>query len=716
MAVIVFLLTMSMPKSYLSSTTMFTGIATGSSIVSLEESKLDLFGTRIAFDNLINMVKSRSTAEEVGLLLFTSHMMIDGPIPQVISKKHYNELMDIVPDDVKELVIKDDATKTYQNFLEYLNSSHSNFLFKLINLIHPHYSSKKILEKLRVSRVQTSDMIQLIYQSDDPGICYNTLLLMNEVFVRNYLGMKYSQFNNVVAYFMRQLEIANNDLDEAELELLEFNKSNSIINYYEQTKYIASEKEKFNIAFSEIKMNLAASESVLKTLESKMTMRERAKINSAETLLLKDEISEIVFLIATKTFEAELDSIPDEQKNIEINALRSKSIELEQKMSNAIGLSYNFDNSIEGLPSNSVLEEWLTKVIEFESTKAELEVANRLNKEYLKLYKRYAPLGANMKRLERKINVFERQYLSVLHGLNLAKLKQKNVELNSNLKVVDQPTFSISPEPSKRKYLIIIAFLIGFIIPAFIILVLDLLDNSIKNAARAEKLSGLKVMSIFPKLISNNIKLDMELVREQSIQAMTRKFLLLMDEKESTTLPTEIIVYSNQQGEGKTYILTSIYAKLAELGFKILYLTHNEVEKHDGCDCLTYKVTNQFHKTASIKDLLPLSPSVDTQEYDFVFIEFPVLLNQTFPINFMRDTDFSFIVTRANRAWDSSDVNSLKDIVKITKENQPYMILNGVEIQEMEQILGDLQKKRTQIRQLLKRVMRFQFFTENKIS
>ena len=47
-----------------------------------------------------------------------------------------------------------------------------------------------------------------------------------------------------------------------------------------------------------------------------------------------------------------------------------------------------------------------------------------------------APLGATLKRIEREINVAEKEYLSLLHSLNLSKLRQQNIELSSNIKAV----------------------------------------------------------------------------------------------------------------------------------------------------------------------------------------------------------------------------------------------------------------------------------------
>lgn len=715
MAVIVILSTMNMPRKFTSTTTIYTGIATGSSIVSLETSKLDLFGTRTAFDNLINLVESRSTAEEVGLLLFTSHMLIDKPNPKIISAENYKNLQGIVPKEVKNLVVKGDATKTYQNFQNYMLQGHNNFIYELLGLNHPHYSTTKILQKLKASRIQSSDMIKLQYSCNDPGICTNTLTLFNEVFMKNYAGLKMREYNNVVKYFQEQLALADKKLHEAENELLQFNKSNNIINYYEQTKHIASEKEHFNLGFSEIQREFASSESVLKALESKMDVRQRAKINSSETITLRNQLSETKELILSKKTEAVLDPGEANINVEEVAQLEEQAFNLEQQLRETVDTGYYLDNSIEGLSSGSVLQEWLDKVIEYESTKAAIEVSHIQNQEYRRLFQIYAPLGATMKRLERKIDVIEREYLSILHSLGLAKLKQKNVELNSSLRVIDKPRFSLLAQPSKRKFLIIIAFMVGVIIPAFIILLLEFIDGSIRNASRAEKLTDLKVLSMIPKPLSATSNMNPTYVKEKSANSLISKFLLLIDEQRQTDKQIQSVIVSNDATEGKTFLTKTLVSELTKLGYKSLHLTPNtDANNIDGCTTITYKVDHAFHKISNVEQLLP--KEVEKNSFDFIFIEFPHLLNQSIPVDLIKDTNFTFMVVKANRSWSSADKGVLTDYLKATNNQQPHLIVNGVEAFEMEETIGKIPTLNSFIKSLVIKIVRFRPFSKKAIA
>ena len=51
--------------------------------------------------------------------------------------------------------------------------------------------------------------------------------------------------------------------------------------------------------------------------------------------------------------------------------------------------------------------------------------------------------GSTLKRIDREISVAEQEYLELLKGLNLAKLKVQDVELSSNIKAVDPPYYPL---------------------------------------------------------------------------------------------------------------------------------------------------------------------------------------------------------------------------------------------------------------------------------
>lgn len=715
--VIIFYTTKDKPKQYTSVTNIYTGIASGASLTSLESSKVDRLSTMIAFDNLINIVKSRETLEEVGLKLFTSHMILEKPVPEIISRESYSKLMRIVPQEVKDLVVQNDFDKTYEAFTKYKGKDFDNFIYELLALNHPDYSTSKMSGKLKARRLNSSDMLEISYRSTDPGICQKTLEILIDVFITNYSSVKINQSDAIIQYFQIELNDAQLKLDEAEEELLQFNKKNNIINYYEQTEHIVGQKELFSARYNEIKMEYAASQSVLKVLENKLTAQQKKQINNTNIIEIRNKLANLNLEIATKEYQARFDTLQEKSYTEEIVSLNAESLMLQEELRNSIDKSYFIDNSIDGITSNSVLVEWLEEVVNYEASKAKLVIGTERKKEFNDLVSDLAPKGATMKRLERKIDIAEREYLSILNSLNVAKLKQQNIELNSNLKVLEPPIFPKKSEPSKRKLLLLIGLMIGFIIPASLIIILDFLDQNIRNAQRAEKLSGLKVASIFPKLRKAGRSIDLEAITSAGLDAIARRLIFNKEqnEKSENSVNTNLI-FSMQCNEGKTTILVLLLKKLAGIGYKNLYLSHEEVHSIRGVDSYTYKIDNSFHRVANIKDLHPELQSKKLDEYDFIFVEMPGMVNNPYPINLFKVINHSYAIIRANRAWTKSDENALKDILEVMPENKPQIILNGVDIQEMENIMGDLPRRRSYFRRLTKDIIQLRFFSKYEVA
>lgn len=718
LAVVVFFLTKDQPKSYTSTSKIYTGIASGSSIESLDNQRFDFFATNTAFDNLINIISARNTVETVGLVLFTQHMLLKEANPKIISKEKYDKLMEIVPDEVKNLVVYDDSAKTIANFLALKNSGHENFIYKLINLEHPDYSAGKIQKKIVVRRISNSDIIELKYNSDDPGICQNTLLILTQVFVKLHSDIKVNQSDAVVKYFQYQLDDSNNRLHAAEDELLEFNRSNNIINYYEQTKHIASQKEHFEMEYQTVQMNYYGTSSVLTVLESKMDARQKLQITSSQVVEKRKLIADLNFKIAMRQMQLQQDSSLSIDKDSTLNAMLIDADKLNKDLRQLIDTLSMGEMNTNGLVTSNVLEDWLKNVIAFESSKAQLKLLDQKRIEFKELYAVFAPLGATMKRLERKIDVAEKEYLSLLHSLGLAKLKQQNIELTSNLKVVDEPYYPIIPEPSKRKILVAIAGIMGFILVAFTILLLEFFDKNLRSASRAEEHIGLKVAGIFPKMSVKNFTSDITILGEKATDTIARN-VLFIDKAKSNVKTKPFVNYfiSTQQNDGKSFVSKFLLSKMVNLGYKVLQLTFakQEVSETINYSVLTYEIGDQFYRVSELQELGFKITDSEWDAFDYIFVELPNVIQHAFPVKLLEKADHIYLVCRANRDWSVADKNAIKSFTELVPFPIPSIILNGVEWVEMETILGDLPKKRTWFRKFFKNFIRMRFFSKSHI-
>ncbi len=717
LAVLVFQATKNEPKIYNSKARVYTGIASGSTI-ELDNTKLDFRATNTAYDNLLNLIKARTTVETVALKLFAQHMSLDSANPKIISREKFLKLMGDVPDEVKALVVKGDAAKTYENFNTLKNADHTNYIYQLINLKHPDYSIEKIVGKIGVRRILSSDFVDIQYEADDPGICQNTLLILCDVFVKLNADIKVNQSDAVVKYFEAQLAKSTNRLRSAEDDLLAFNQSHNIINYYEQTKHIASEKEHFELEYQKVYIAHHGAKAVLNTLETKLETHERKRLSGEEIMRLRNELADISFHISMKSI-AVADEEKMEQNAQDLIGLQQKANELKGQLGEQINESYATDYDEKSLASTKILADWLANTIEYESTKAQLKVMDLKRLEFEELYQVFSPLGASMKRLERKIDIAEREYLSLLHSLGLAKLRQQNVELKSNLKLIEVPFYPISPKPSKRMMLVIVAGMAGFILVAFTILILEFLDGNINTAQRAEDKIGLKVSSIFPVISSRQKKIDYAYLKNKAVNAISRNIILNQFKKEKNGMPQVNLIFSTQESEGKSYICGQLIHKFCELGYMTLHITYDPSTIKANTDCyqkLEYKVTDRLFTISELEEFDVNNSITDYSKFDFVLLEIPGIIKNPFPVKLASVVDYSFLVTRANRAWSEADKNALSLFNEATTGPEPTIILNGVKVLEMETVVGDLPKKRSLVRRWIKKIVQFRFFNKKTVA
>ena len=706
LASLVFYLTRDQPKVFNSKARVYTGIASGSTI-ELDNTKLDFRATNTAYDNLLNLIKARTTIETVGLKLFAQHMSLDSADTKIISREKYDALMEIVPDEVKALAVKGDIEATYKNFEQLKESDHTNFIYELINLEHPDYSIEKIVGR------------DIEFEAEDPAICQNTLLILSEVFVKLNADIKVNQSDAVVKYFKGQLNTSTKQLRSAEDELLDFNRTHNIINYYEQTKHIASEKEHFELEYQKVHIKHFAAKAVLKTLESKLKTHEKKRLSSEEIVDIRNELADVNFEISMKTLGIESDSLKQIQNAKDVIGLEKRAMELKTSLTDQVDLLYSTDYDEKTLASTNILADWLENTILFEGTKAQLRVMDEIRLEFEKLYQVFSPLGATMKRLERKIDIAEREYLSLLHSLGLAKLRQQNVELKSNLKLIDVPFFPISPKPSKRKILIAVAGIAGFILVAFTILILEFLDGNINTAPRAEDKIGLKVSSIFPVIKTKRKKNDFDYLTKKAVNAISRSIILNQFKKEKGNDPVVNMFFSTQDMEGKTFVCQHLITKLCELEYKTLHVTYDEFDlgiAGSYYQRLVYPISDKLYKISKVEEFDGQGIVEDFTYFDFIILELPSIIKNPFPVKLAATMDYTFLITRANRAWSEADKNALALFNEATTGPEPSVILNGVKVQEMETVVGDLPKKRSLIRRWIKQIVQFRFFTKKSVA
>jgi len=768
LASLVIVLTMNPSFEYSSETLLYTGLATGSSIEM--DKTFNYQATNTAFDNLINIINSRETQEEVAIRLLALHLMLPEANPKFISKEHFDEFQNKIPQELYKQVAKgsnatnetlvgsnynpfpeginrDNYEKTVLNLTNLMKSSSDNFVYEILNYDEDDHYSLNAISSIKVQRINSSDLIKLSYTVDDPGICQQTLAIYNQVCIVNYKEIKENRSDAVVKYFENELGKARENLKQAEDRLLEFSKSSNIINYYEQSKAVAVVKEDMRVNYKKITAELAGVQAGTKKLEEKLRIQEVIQEKSNDILDKKKELGRLNFKIALT--QAEIDSNNKEENILKMATLKNRSVVLIDEIKKSVDELYSYQNSIDGLPVTKVLPDWMNNVVESENLKAQIRVIEGQNNDFEEVYAEYPTAGANMKRLEREISVAEQGYLEILHGLNLAKLKLQDSEMSSNLKTIDPPYFPLSPNPTKRRILIIAAVFLGGIITLGVIFVMEYFDDSLKNSTKGTKKTGFKSLGMIPKIILDPKDIDLPFIQNRLVEIITQNILQYFGKQKNSKKPKTIIIFSNQKLEGKTVLAGNIAKSFKKDGKKILLLNYDEkqevIYQKGGLPFLNtilrypdsridinnqflanvstylkpsehkvYAMNNQFYEAKSYTDILESNNIILDYTPDFVIIELPPLVYNNYPAELIINADLDILVCRSNRVWSDSDEAAIINLREVCG-SKINLIVNGVDINQIESVLGDLPKERSRFREKLKSIFKFQFFSKDKI-
>jgi uncharacterized protein involved in exopolysaccharide biosynthesis/LysM repeat protein len=593
-------------------------------------------------------------------------------------------------------IIESDFLKTIQNFTNYYNSSDTNFIYGLLHYGESKHYSIKSIKTLQIYRINNSDLVRLIYLSDDPGICQQTLKIIAQVFVKNYKLLKENQTDLVVAYFKRQVDSADRQLQAAEDRLLKFNKKNNIINYAEQTKYIAAQKEDLDLYYQNEQVRMAQGSAALKELETKLTRRDSIYLKSDIINQRRKQYADVT----EKILINELAEDYDERIGDEIAMLRLKSDQLRDEIKLYVDQLYLYSHSTQGIQISTLLDEWLKNALSYEEAKASLVVLARRKMDFVRTYQRFAPLGAMLKRIEREITVAEQSYLELLRSYNLAKMRQQNLQMATNIKIVDPPYFPLQANPSKAKYLVVAAALIGFVLVAFIILVLEYFDASMKSPERVLDRVGLKMAGAFPYISSNSKLQDMVFVSNRLIEMIVQnlKMKLLHHSIYPAQKPFIILIFSTQDSVGKSFLTARMANKLRTYGEKVLVLNYREeteIEDTDNNLNYNYEINDNFAEIRNLKELINSNIlRRDNYSYDYIFIEIPSIIFHRYPIELMHQVDVSMMVLKATSHWNKADIAAL-DMIKDLSKEPPMILLNEAEDYAIAEIISGIKVKKT---------------------
>ena len=676
----IFFFTRNQKKSYTSDTTIYTGIASGYTIQGNTEA--DFYATSNAFDNLLTLINSRETKEAVVYRLLGNHLMLENSDPTLLTWDSYAHLNELIPPALRAQLVAPTLEGTVRNIQAYTHANSTNAIYKLLNSEEPYYSLGA-LSAIAASRISSSDLLRIEYTTTDPAICRHTLMLLTQVFIGNYRNLRGRQTESVIGYFESQTKSAQKRLADAEQKFLAFNKSNNIINYDEQTKNISAEKEGLDADYNEVKMQYAGAQSALNAVNQRLAGRGASILSSNAMVDQHRRLAQIQSKVADQQlFTRQQESATSAQRT---NRLQAEADQAARNLRRTVDNYYSQSSSVEGIPSKSLLDEWVRNTILVEENKAKLRVMDKRKREFEAEYRRMAPLGATLKGIEREIDLAEKAYLSLLNSLNESRASQQSNEITANLKIVDLPYLPLRPAGSKRMLLVLLGLVGGVVFTGSGVLASGLLDRSLKKPSKASRITGLPVVGVFPDhKTSEALPTSYE---QHSIEYLLRHILLKANARASQqTFSVAVVSLLNEEASTQLGHALSLRAHSMGLATLALYPQGNKLSVVEAGPDVLYYPSEMAAVQGWKLDALTRHQAAEAQ---LLLVTFPALLAAAYPVAVLQQVDLILLTLRADQHWQQADRKAIDDIRAIAS-TPVEVVLVGVEPHDAQEILGQM--------------------------
>lgn len=690
--------TRNLTKSYEVKTTIYTGIVSGYTIESGTGVNGDYVSVSNAMDNLINIILSENTLKNVSYRLYARNM-VHGDLQkdnQYISSSSFKEIYNRTKNNEngKELLALIDSTSeeiTFQNILKYEKPNKDNFIYGLFYWNHPHYCYNS-LKNIKVNRKNNSDLLEISYSSNDPGIAFNTLEILTKEFVNEYRDIRYGETDKVIAYFKGELDRIGTELRIAEDSLTNYNIEKKIINYYDETREVASINTEFELKEQNATLILNSSKALIEQLEKRIGNNLKQIKNNIDFITKLNKASSLTSQIS----ELQGLAIGDVSNSNNISSIKKQLEFTTKELEEISNLYIDNKNSKEGISKSSIVSQWLDQILLYEKAKSDLEVIRKDRNELNKRYEFFAPVGSTIKRKERNINFTEQNYLSILRSYNDALMRKKNLEMTSaTLKVLNPPAYPIQAQPTKRKVIVFVAFFGSIMLILGFFILLEILDRTLHDKVRSELFTKLPVIGAFPDKNLLRYRNYDKLTRAIATKYLSSAILSYLDTK-NQKLPFIINFISTEPGDGKSYLINQLLEYWTEAGLKVKLLIWDKDFNVNSSEYFIAKSVTDLYKP---------------DNEDIIIVEYPALISNNVSTSLLNEASLNLLIVRATRGWKESDSILINKISNQLINKKLVLYLNKTERYVAEGFTGMLPPYNT-YRKLIYRLLHLELTTK----
>ncbi|VXD15815.1 putative exopolysaccharide biosynthesis protein [Planktothrix serta PCC 8927] len=465
----------------------------------------------------------------------------------------------------------------------------SPLLEKTINILKLTDSQGKLMEpdslrsKLKIKILGGTDIVEISCSSKIAKETADVVNTLMGVYISITDQNNRRDASKARDFIVQQLPVVQKEVFRVEQALRDFKEENQVLNLEQEFSSAVEGLSELNRQITTLESQLNGINSLSKSLETQvgLDLEEAIALNTlSESPLMKSTLVELEKVESDLTNERKR----FRDQNPRIIALIAKkealTATLQQQIEQILGKNISLPRGLLSSQGNNNL---LQEYVNTESKR--LDLTQQLNSLYESraAYQKRASilpkLEQQQQELERKVQVARVTYETLLKNLEEVQVAEnKRID---NTRIIET---AIVPEKgtSKKSQLLILGVMLGLVFATASVLLLDILDKSVRSTQEIKNLLDYKLIGIIP-FIPKNRSFKFSRIRKNlfvpvmeapnslvsELYRMMQANLRLMTSDKNLKV---IVVTSGVTQEGKSTICANLSASIAQLGYRVLLI------------------------------------------------------------------------------------------------------------------------------------------------
>ena len=692
----VFYLTKDQPKKYVTEAKLIMNFPDNKAI-SLGDMEMKQYQILTYFQNVTELVKSEKTINKVRLKVVALALTDSGFF------KIGNEALMVNKELIEQrlLELRDEQYKLdHTNPVDTIMENYLNF-HKL--------SQPRLSEQVDASRIRDSYFLKFSYTDEENAEkTYLLAKLIIEALIEENKKIAKSQIQSHRSLIERLVDEAKADLNAKIRRLEEFKVQNNIINLDEYTKaivtYLVDLEAQRGAQMSTLAASRKGKDEILSTTQEGNKLSVDLSINR-EIILLKKELTNLtrerMLVTLDSTRNKNLATIEQSIQHTR-QEINNKLLELSKNVAyDPTRIQLELANRYLGYDLDEAVSQAIVQALDEEITRAQSHVG------------RFASMESTIGTIEQEISTARNVYLQLLNKLSITQSLEYGTGENV-IEIVDPPRLPEKPQSSKRMILVVISGIAVFVLFAGGIVILHLLDASVVSVKRFEKESSLNVVAAVPALVPPK----KESVYFQSVQLIYKQQVIHLAKiiEQQRKPANNVVLFLPSQKDAKTHDLAQSIRSLVSSENRQIAI----VDAHKAAFEADWTFDDEREGFEDFRELLsdgktPLNEHQILDKMQLLQEENDLVIVVVAPTNLIADYRFwvehyqsVVYIYRTGPVWSKVDAR-FENFIQNSQLTFIGTVLNNIEVDQMEDFIGEVPKKRTLLRVLGKRILRRDF-------